>query len=101
VLLENAAEACADRGRVILAARVEGAALRLQVQDDGPGIPPHVRKRLFRAGATTKRAGHGYGLFLARRLVEARGGQLTAEPRGDIGTASGATFSVRLPMRAA
>jgi signal transduction histidine kinase len=40
------------------------------VQDDGPGVPRALRKRIFDAGFTTKDRGWGIGLALARRIVE-------------------------------
>jgi signal transduction histidine kinase len=95
VILENAVEASGAGGEVALQLRPEGGMLRILVRDEGPGLAPAARVRLFEAGATTKPDGNGFGLFLARRLVEAGGGQLTLESTGG----GGATFAVCLPMR--
>jgi signal transduction histidine kinase len=95
ILFENAAEACANAGRVSVAAEIHENMMRLHVQDDGPGIAPGLRDALFTAGFTTKASGHGYGLLLAQRLVESRGGRLTAGPA----PSRGATFSVSLPLQ--
>jgi signal transduction histidine kinase len=54
-----------------------------------------VRAALFGAGVTTKARGTGYGLFLARRLVEARGGKLIATRN----LPSGAIFSATFPLQ--
>jgi signal transduction histidine kinase len=91
VLAENAAEASGGVGDVILEVSRFHGMLSLMVQDRGPGIDA---AELFRLGATTKSSGHGFGLFLARRLVESKGGKLTAA--GALG--GGARFTVTLPV---
>jgi len=68
--------------------------LQIGVRDNGPGLSPAVRANLFRLGSTTKPSGAGFGLYLARRLVESRGGSLVAEAE----SAGGATFTVRFPI---
>jgi signal transduction histidine kinase len=94
IVTRNAAEASGPTGEVILRADVEGTVLRLSVQDCGAGIDPRVREKLFNPGVTTKVSGSGFGLFLARRLLEPRGGQITVGPGKD----GGALFSVRVPV---
>jgi len=94
ILAENAAEASGASGEIVLRADVEAGGLRLMVQDDGPGFDPKVREILFKPGVTTKPAGSGFGLFLARRLIESRGGQLIVGQ----GSQGGALVSVRLPV---
>jgi two-component system sensor histidine kinase BaeS len=70
----------------------------LRVSDTGPGIPPdelpHVFDRLWRGRGATGVAGSGIGLAVAREIVAAHGGTITAEsPAG-----SGTTITVRLPL---
>jgi signal transduction histidine kinase len=94
-LLLNAADA-APRGHVdVRAARAGDGKVRVEVEDDGPGIAPAVRDRLFEPFVTTKPVGQGTGLGLAvcRGLVESEGGSLGVEP-GDRG---GARFMIDLP----
>ena len=95
VLVKNAVDALAGRsGRIALATvhRPEGGA-RITVSDDGPGIPREVRGRIFDPGFSTKKAGWGIGLSLARRIVEENhGGTLRLLP-----TDRGATFEIILP----
>jgi signal transduction histidine kinase len=72
VLIKNAMDALGGRnGEVVVSvtAMAEGGA-RIRVQDDGPGVPRKLRKRIFDAGFTTKDRGWGIGLSLARRIVE-------------------------------
>ena len=95
VLIKNAIDALAGRsGEVVVSAQTapEGG-IRIRVQDDGPGIPRALRKRIFDAGFTTKDRGWGIGLSLARRIVEENhGGKLSLAE-----TDRGAAFDVILP----
>jgi len=98
-LLQNAQEAVEEgmAGRTI---RVRaGRADRhvwLEVADDGPGIRPEIRPRLFEPFVTHKPEGIGLGLHVARRLLEARGGTIAVQE----GARGGATFRVELPEAA-
>jgi len=72
VLIKNAMDALGGRnGEVVVSATPlpEGGA-RIRVQDDGPGVPRKLRRRIFDAGFSTKERGWGIGLSLARRIVE-------------------------------
>jgi signal transduction histidine kinase len=64
------------------------------VRDSGHGVPPALLLRIFDSFVTTKKDGMGLGLSIARSLVEAHGGRITAEnnPEG------GATFRFTLPV---
>ena len=94
VLIKNAMDALGGRnGEVVVSATPlpEGGA-RIRVQDDGPGVPRKLRKRIFDAGFTTKDRGWGIGLSLARRIVEENhGGRLVLAD-----TDRGAAFDVIL-----
>ncbi|HZI03569.1 MAG TPA: ATP-binding protein, partial [Archangium sp.] len=80
-------------GEVRLAAEPDGSAVRVRVEDDGPGVPPEVRQRLFDLFVTGKANGTGLGLALCRRLVERHGGTVALVPE----QRQGSTFEVRLP----
>jgi signal transduction histidine kinase len=92
-LLANAAQAKAD-GEVEMRAEASDVVARVQIHDQGPGIPPDVRERLFDPFLTTKAGGTGLGLAIARMLVERHSGSLTLVDDGR----PGATFEVRLPL---
>jgi signal transduction histidine kinase len=85
-----------EEGRVVLRARAQGDRVRIEVEDDGPGIAPAVRDRLFEPFVTTKPVGEGTGLGLAvcRGLVESAGGEIGVDPAYE----AGARFFVVLPV---
>lgn len=106
-LISNAIDAMRTKGKLVV--RVHPArdwvshrdGYRIVVADNGPGIPPEARKRLFDAFYTTKgEKGTGLGLWIAKQLVQKLGGSIklrscTSATPGKRGT----TFSVWLPLR--
>ena len=102
-LLINAADATAERGQIDIHCGLEvdtdGSAVAvLTVDDDGPGVPDHLRDRIFEPFFTSKAddVGTGLGLAISRRLVVAAGGRLEV----DRSPTSGARFRVILPWGA-
>jgi two-component system NtrC family sensor kinase len=93
-LLLNAADAEA-KGVVTLAVHHSGAGVRIAVEDNGPGIDPAVRERLFEPFVTTKEVGKGTGLGLAvcRGLVESAHGTIQLDESYE----GGARFVIELP----
>jgi signal transduction histidine kinase len=113
-LLKNAAEACGDQGRVTIhaARRLADdtmpddpglvdcwnmAAVDIQVQDTGAGIPADILPRIFDPFFTTKDVGQGMGLglFIVYQVVEEHGGCLAVSSEPGQGT----SFTIRLPLR--
>ncbi|HYO53361.1 sensor histidine kinase [Archangium sp.] len=99
-LLLNAADAVEEaepprRAHIVVRARQVEGGVRLEVEDNGPGIPPEVLPRLFEPFFTTKPPGKGTGLGLAlcREYVSRAGGSLHAENRSE----GGARFVLLLP----
>jgi signal transduction histidine kinase len=94
-IIRNAVEACDARGQIDLAARPENGAVRIEIGDHGPGVPPDLAGRLFDPYVTGKSGGTGLGLALAKQTIEMHQGTIAFEatPGG------GATFVVRMRGR--
>lgn len=83
------------KGEIVVKAWREGRRAFIELADNGPGIPPKTRERLFQAfQASTRKGGSGLGLSIAAELVAAHGGtlQLLDIPRG-------AAFLIQIPDR--
>jgi len=81
-LLVNAAQAPGDGPRhVLVRARRDGDAVRLEVEDDGGGIPAQHRPRIFDPFFTTKPDGTGLGLSISHGIVNEHGGRIEVESR--------------------
>jgi len=101
-LLINAYEAMQGKGRVAITGGTvrqddggEGReAVRIELRDDGPGMPPDVAERVFDPFFTTKAQGSGLGLAIVRKIVDAHDGQidLRSVPEG------GTLIRVTLPV---
>ena len=80
------------RTRIQVTTRAVDGAAEVLVADDGPGVPPADRDRIFRRFVTTRPGGNGLGLSTSREIAQAHGGTLSL-----LETGPGATFAVRLP----
>ncbi|RMG46344.1 MAG: HAMP domain-containing protein [Acidobacteria bacterium] len=92
----NAVQAMQGRGGTLrVATRAVDGGIRIDVEDDGPGIPENDLVRIFDPFYTTKPAGQGtgLGLFICSRIVAEMGGRITAANR----PGGGARFTVTLP----
>jgi signal transduction histidine kinase len=99
-LVTNAAQALPpEGGTVTLALGQEGDELVARVADDGKGMPPDVRARVFEPFFSTKEGGRGVGLGLSivHGIVTRHGGTITVASEPGQGT----VFTVRLPLRGA
>ena len=95
-LLDNAIDALGEQGTITIATRRDGDCALVDITDDGPGIAPEIRDRVFDSFFTTKDVGAGTGLGLAtarRIVVDRHDGSLTfdSEP-------GRTTFHVWLPL---
>ena len=113
-LVKNAAEAAHARGdgrgeitvftayrhgvrvRAVRGQSLRGAPLEVRIQDNGPGIAPHLREHLFQPFVTSKPQGAGLGLAAVAKLVAAHGGMIDFESEP-----GRTTFRVLLPIAAA
>ena len=92
--MEAMGEVPDDRRTVQVSVEPLPGSVSLTVRDTGPGIPAEHLGRIFESFFTTKHAGMGLGLSIARTLVEAHGGSIRAENGRD----SGAVFRIDLPV---
>jgi len=87
-LLDNAVEATPSGGTVVVRVAASSGAVELHVVDEGPGLPPHVRRRAFDRfwRGTPGGGGSGLGLAIVQRLAEACGGsvELQDAPTGGL-----------------
>jgi signal transduction histidine kinase len=100
-LVDNAVKYSTVGGEVRVHARAENGVVRIDVADDGPGIPSEDQRLIFekfgRSGSGGAKPGTGLGLFIARSIAEAHGGSLDVESAPE----QGATFTLELPVDAA
>jgi len=96
-LLDNAIKFSRQDGKVDVRLRRRSGEVRVEVQDDGIGIPADAREKIFEAfyRADRQRQGSGLGLAIARRLAEAQNARLLAESE----PGRGATFTLTLKTR--
>lgn len=89
-------------GSVVVGVRVEGGSVTLSVTDTGVGLSDTDKARLFTEGGRGEKSQEinvhstGYGLFIAKSIVEAHGGAIRADSAGP---GTGSTFTVTLPLR--
>lgn len=105
-LLRNACQAGA--GNLLVRTRIvhdptvlqtARSALRVDVEDDGSGVPERLRPLLFLPMVTGRRDGTGLGLALAQQMAAMHGGMLMYEPIDHSESRSGSRFSLLLPLR--
>lgn len=97
-LLSNAFKFTPTGGAIGVRAWAEHDTLRLEVSDDGVGIPQdqieHIFDKYYQVGAEAKSQGSGLGLAIVKHVVEAHGGRITASSRPGQGT----RFHIVLPQ---
>ncbi|MBZ5559722.1 MAG: PAS domain-containing protein [Acidobacteriia bacterium] len=98
-LLRNALEACAGQGiapRIVIQSAVDARlrVSRISVDDNGPGIAPSDRDRVFQPFFTSKRNGTGLGLALVQKIIVFHNGRVTASAAA----LGGASLQVTLPL---
>lgn len=99
ILLDNAIKYSPKKSAITIGAKEQGKHILLDVSDNGPGIAPedlpHIFDRFYRADTSRSKEnieGHGLGLSIAKRSVEAMGGEISVKSAVGKGT----TFTIRL-----
>jgi signal transduction histidine kinase len=97
-LLDNACKYSSNQRLVRLLAERDGEVAVLAVEDEGAGIPPSERERIFERFTRLDKdhTGLGLGLFIGRQLARAQGGDLVLT---DARHSAGSRFELRLPLR--
>jgi signal transduction histidine kinase len=93
-LLNNAIK-FTDKGDVVVELDEKNGQAIVHVRDSGNGIAPEIYPKLFTKFATKSDKGTGLGLYVAKNIVEAHGGNIWAENNND---GKGATFTFTLPL---
>lgn len=93
-LVVNAMQAMAGGGRLVVLTRLQTGGVRVEVCDEGPGVPESAKSKLFTPFFTTKPTGSGLGLAISSQIVKGHGGVLACQnaPGG------GAIFTFTLPL---
>jgi PAS domain S-box-containing protein len=95
-LLLNAQHALQSKGQIEVSLDYDNASgtIRIQVKDNGPGIPEEIQKKIFQPFFTTRTDGTGLGLATCLKNVQYHGGSIEVESKLGQGT----TFTVTIPF---
>ncbi|MFP4036806.1 MAG: ATP-binding protein [Desulfobacteraceae bacterium] len=93
-LILNAADAMPQGGKIRISAGSTGANILLCIEDQGPGIPPEFRKKVFEPFFSTKKNGTGLGLSVAEQIVRNHNGEMEAYAASE----GGAGFRLVFPV---
>lgn len=93
-LLSNAMEHSPQDGTIQVRCQLDNKTARIEIEDEGPGIPAPIRERVFDLFFTTKPAGTGIGLATVKRIARLHGGDATL---ADV-SGGGARFVMALPQ---
>ncbi len=96
-LITNSVQAMPNGGKVGIKTHMDGGNVKILVEDTGVGIPNEIRHRIFQPLTTTKSKGQGFGLAVAKRLVEAQNGTITYESEKGVGTKFILSFPLQSP----
>src|SRR3989440_2520832 len=94
-LILNALQVTPEGGSVAVVSRTATNALTVLVSDTGPGVPAHLREKIWEPFFTTRQRGTGLGLAIVRKRMQEAGGTARFVPSANGG---GATFELRLPV---
>jgi signal transduction histidine kinase len=98
-LIGNAVKFCKSGDTIKVSSRTQGSCAHIEISDSGPGIStddlPHIFDPYYSASRKLQKTGTGLGLFIAKGIVDAHGGQIRCESAAGVGT----TFNITLPLQ--
>ena len=98
-LLNNAADAIKEakrkQGVIAVQTFVNGGQVCLSIRDNGPGIDPAIKDRLFSERLSTKDTGHGFGLVTCAKIIKNHDGNVEVDSTPSVGS----TFTIRFPLK--
>jgi signal transduction histidine kinase len=92
-LVQNSIEAMVNGGTIKISTRAEEGQLNLEIQDNGPGIPPEIREKIFELFFTTKKEGTGLGLSICRKILQEENATICVQSSPGEGT----KFTIEFP----
>jgi signal transduction histidine kinase len=84
-----------QEGQVIVSVQRQNNDVLVKITDNGPGISPKIKDKLFTKFVTGSKSGTGLGLYICKNIIEKHGGKIWAENNQD----KGATFSFTVPIK--
>lgn len=85
-IMLNSIQAMENGGTLAVSVRLEAEELFVELKDDGPGIPPEIRKRIFDPFVTTRPNGTGLGLSISKKIIDLHQGSITIDSAPGKGT---------------
>ena len=92
-IIKNGLQAMEENGILHISMRIMIDRTRIEIKDNGKGMPEEVQKRIFEPSFSTKTSGMGLGLAIVKRIIENTGGQISFRSRENEGT----TFIIEIP----
>jgi two-component system nitrogen regulation sensor histidine kinase NtrY len=92
-ILRNSIQAMNERGVITISAKVVDKNVRVEISDDGPGIPEEIKDRIFEPNFSTKTDGMGLGLAIVKKTIDDLNGKIIFSSEKGKGT----TFIVQIP----
>jgi two-component system, sporulation sensor kinase E len=98
-ILKNALEAIPSWGTISVSLKQDSENILISIQDDGPGIPDHIKPMLGQPFYTTKDSNPGLGLLICYQIAQHHGGTMNIESQEGCGTTVSLTFPISVPAQ--